>query len=92
MCSDLLVVWPGAAGIAQPHRGQKIVIECKVRRGSLKESLADDLSQATPYMDRAGADEGHLVIFDRTAGRTWEERMFRHAEHEGDKRVTVWEV
>ena len=90
MRTDLLVVWPGAAGVAQPHRGQKVVIECKVLCGSLKDSLAVGLSQTQAYMDRAGADEGHLVIFDRTAGRTWEDRIFRHDGDEGGKRITVW--
>ena len=48
------------------------------------------LSQTRAYMDRAGADEGHLVIFDRTAARTWEERIFRRVEDEDGKQITVW--
>ena len=90
MRTDLLICWPGAAGVAQPHRWQKVVIECKVLRGSLKESIAKGLSQTQGYMDRAGADEGHLVIFDRTAGRTWDERIFCHDGGEGGRRITVW--
>ena len=78
MRTDLPVAWSGAGGVAQPPREQRVVIECKVLRGSLKESPAEGLSQTQAYMDRAGADEAHLVIFDRTAGRTWEERIFRH--------------
>ena len=88
--TDLLIVWPRGAGNAQPHGGQRVVIECKVLRRSLKESLAVGLSQTRAYMDRAGADEGHLVIFDRTAARTWDERIFRRVEDEDGKRVTVW--
>ena len=90
MRTDLLIVWPGSAGIAQTHGGQRIVIECKVLRRSLKETLAEGLSQTRAYMDRAGADEGHLVIFDRTPARTWEERIFRRVEDEAGKRLTVW--
>lgn len=90
MRTDLLMCWPGAAGVAQQHRWQRVVIECKVLRGSLKESLAEGLPQTQAYMDRAGADEGHLVIFDRTVGRTWDETIFRHDEDQGGRRITVW--
>ena len=31
-----------------------------------------------------------LVMFDRREGKSWEERVFRREETEGDKAVTVW--
>lgn len=27
-------------------------------------------------MDRCGAEEAHLVLFDRTEGKAWEEKLF----------------
>ena len=33
---------------------------------------------------------GHLVVFDRQEGRTWEEKVFRREEHIGERAVTVW--
>ena len=34
--------------------------------------------------------EGHLVIFDRRAERTWEEKIFHKIETVGDLTVQVW--
>ena len=34
---------------------------------------------------------GHLVIFDRGAGKRWEDRIFRREEPaDGGRRITVW--
>ncbi len=82
--TDLLVVW---------HVGevrQKSVIECKLRRNGLDSVVAKGLAQTREYMDRCGTDEGHLLIFDRSEERSWEERVFRQDEKAGGKPVTVW--
>ena len=33
---------------------------------------------AAGYMDRCAADAGHLVVFDRSGGRSWDEKVFHH--------------
>jgi hypothetical protein len=39
---------------------------------------------------RCGADEAHLVIFDRTPDKPWGEKIFlRHEQHRG-MTITVW--
>ena len=97
---DLLVVWPvrgggdvdggeGGAG-RTPAFVQKEVIECKVVRGSLARTVERGLEQTREYMDRCGVEEGHLVVFDRTPGRSWEEKVFRREETTGGAPVTVW--
>lgn len=90
MRTDLLVVWPLGGHLSEGRGLQKVVIECKILRGSLKETVTKGLSQTRAYMDRAGSDEGHLVISDQTGGRTWDDRLFSRYEQEGGKRVTVW--
>ena len=95
MRTDLLIVWPvGGAGTQGPAGGrretQKVVIECKVLHRGLERTLRDGLEQTRAYMDRSGAAEGHLVIFDRTEGRPWDEKTFRRDEAEGGAPVTVW--
>ena len=90
MRTDLQVVWPVAGEGAAPHGRQKVVIECKLLHGSLESTLANGLRQTRAYMDRAGADEGHLVIFDRTGGATWGERIYCREEQAGGQRITVW--
>ena len=50
----------------------------------------EGLAQTREYMDRCAAAEGHLVIFDRTAGRPWREKVFRREEISAGVPVTVW--
>ena len=80
---DLLLQWP------RPPGEQRIVIECKVRRGRLEQTLEEGLPQTAGYMDRCGADAGHLVIFDRDE-KPWEEKVFRRSEEFDGKRIEVW--
>jgi hypothetical protein len=84
MRTDLLVLWPYAGGL------QKAVIELKLLHKSLEQTLAVGLEQTWEYLDRCGAEEGHLVIFDRTPDKPWEEKLFRREETVRGKAVTVW--
>ena len=70
MRTDLLIVWPSDGDVD----AQKAVIECKVLRRSLDETRREGLRQTRTYMDRCAAAEGHLVIFDRTEGRAWDQK------------------
>ena len=95
MRTDLLLLWPLGEARAQAQAGgnretQKVVIECKVLRRGLERTLREGLEQTRAYMDRCGAAEGHLVVFDRTEGRSWDEKIFRRDEAEGGPPVTVW--
>jgi hypothetical protein len=48
------------------------------------------LEQTWACADACGADEAHLVIFDRTPDKPWGEKVFvRHAQHRG-LAITVW--
>ena len=83
--TDLLIVWP------QGGRERRYVVECKVRRGDLERTIAEGVSQARAYVDRCGAEAGHLIVFDRSPERTWEQKIFRRAAPPGtDAPVTVW--
>ncbi|MCY4028228.1 MAG: ATP-binding protein [Acidobacteria bacterium] len=86
MRTDLLIVWPSDGDL----NAQKAVIECKVLRRSLDETLREGLRQTRAYMDRCAAAEGHLVIFDRTKGRAWDQKVYRREEPDGGAPVTVW--
>ena len=66
MRTDLLVVWPLPPNDGKPYGWQKAAIECNLRHGGLEKTLREGLVQTRAYMDRAGTDEGHLVVFDRT--------------------------
>ena len=82
--TDLLIIWPYS------NQVQKAVIELKVLHKSLEQTLAQGLQQTCAYMDRCGTSEGHLVIFDRTPAKSWEEKLFRRQEQSDGKIITVW--
>ena len=83
--TDLLLVWP------QGEQTRKVVIECKVLHQSLEQTIAEGLEQTAGYMDRCAAESGHLVIFDRRAGRRWDDKVFhcRRASSSGVA-IEVW--
>ena len=85
---DLAVIWP--VGDVGPRREQRVVVECKVVRGSVDATVAEGLPQTATYMDRWGAEDGHLAVFDRTSGKPWSERIFRRAEAFEGREITVW--
>ncbi|MEZ4731738.1 MAG: AAA-like domain-containing protein [Caldilineaceae bacterium] len=82
--TDLLILWRTPAGDFQ-----RVVIETKLRRGSREATIEQGLPQVWGYMDQANADEGHLIIFDRTAS-PWAEKIFtQHRRHQGVA-IQVW--
>ena len=81
---DLLILWPHGGRV---HR---FVVECKVRRDGLDRTVREGVEQTRGYMDRSGAEAGHLIVFDRSETRTWEEKIFRRAPSGGRAPVTVW--
>ena len=87
--TDLLIRKPLTDGYGGPV--QRIVLELKIRRGSLDKVIADGLEQTVGYMDLVGSvDEGHLIIFDRTQEKTWDERLWHRTCQHRDHAVMVW--
>jgi len=94
---DLLVVWPlrEATSEREPWTRwngplQKTVIECKILYKSLERTVTDGLQQTGAYMERSGTDDGHLIIFDRSEDRSWDEKIFRREEMKEGKKIVVW--
>ena len=83
--TDILVVWP------QGTRKQHYVIECKIRYGSLQSTIDKGLEQTSFYMARCAAVEGHLVIFDRSTSRGWDEKVFhRRQQARTGQWIDIW--
>ena len=82
--TDLFIVWPYDSGV------QRVVIELKILHKGLKETIASGLEQTWQYMDKCGADTGHLVIFDRSENRSWDEKIFVRTESFKSARISVW--
>ena len=85
--ADLLIEWPEGDAV------RKYVVEYKVRRkgGSLERTVAEGVEQTAAHMDRCAAEAGHLVVFDRSNERSWDEKVFRGSQTaESGVAVVVW--
>ncbi len=82
--TDLFLVWPYSTGI------QRVVIELKILHRSLEQTINDGLRQTKDYMDICATSDGHLIIFDRTADKPWDEKIFQRVENMGPIAITVW--
>jgi hypothetical protein len=97
MHTDLLVLWPLSE--AEPGRPawtrwqgpvQQAVIELKILYKGLERTMEEGLRQTRAYMDRCGAEEGHLIVFDRREEVPWEEKLFVRNESYQGRGITVW--
>ena len=87
--TNLLVRKPLTDGYGGPV--QKVVLELKILRNSLEKTIEEGLEQTAGYMDTVGTvDEGHLIIFDRSKEKTWEERIWHKKCRQGNYDIIVW--
>ena len=89
--TDLFIEWPidEAQGFYGPV--QRIVIELKLfKKGSAEAVLKTALTQTADYAERCGADEAHIVVFDRRPDVSWEERIWQREATQGKWTITLW--
>ncbi len=89
--TDLLIRKPLTDGYGGPV--QRIVLELKILHTSFEQTINDGLRQTAEYMDICGSvEEGHLIIFDRSKTKTWDERIW-HRKYKYDSReIIVWSM
>lgn len=86
--TDLFIEWYTKVG--DPTSKQKVVIECKLIRKSFEKTLEEGLEQVLEYKDKCGAEEAHLILFDKREGRTWEEKIFYFEREYKGNQIHVW--
>jgi type II secretory pathway predicted ATPase ExeA len=62
------------ADICVEWEEQKYPIELKILKNA--QTVSDGLVQLCAYMDRCGAENGWLVVFDRGTDKSWEEKLY----------------
>ncbi len=89
MRTDLLVTWPckGCSG-----GRQEVVLELKLRYGSLETTIEKGLKQTREYMDKCGTDEGYLLIFNRSPNASWDEKIFKREETYKGVKINVYGI
>lgn len=94
--TDLFILWPTQNRESRiesresPLAAQRIVLELKILRKGIAATLTEGLAQTWDYVDKCGADEAHLLIFDRTPDKAWEEKLYRREETYKGHTITVW--
>ncbi|MEM7495599.1 MAG: ATP-binding protein [Myxococcota bacterium] len=94
--TDLIVSWPLGDKDVTLQRAEKkqiIVLELKLihRNDGADSVMTKGLKQTARYMDRFHAPEGHLILFDRRKGKSWDERIWTKQQIAPDgKNITVW--
>ena len=87
--TDLLIRKPLTDGYGGPV--QRVVLELKILRGDLEKAIGKGLEQTSGYMDTVGTvDEGHLIIFDRSGSKSWDERIWHEQREYNGRTITVW--
>ena len=70
--------------------GDKIVvIELKLLYKSLEATITEGLEQTYSYMYGTGNDIAHLLIFDRTKDKSWDEKIFREPKSYKGKTIVI---
>lgn len=87
--TDLLIRKPLTDHYGGPV--QRVVLELKIKRGDLNKVIEKGLEQTAGYMDTVGSvHEGHLIIFDRTQEKTWDERIWHRPYEYNGRMIMVW--
>jgi len=88
--TDLFLLWPYPSESEGNEGIQRVVIELKILRGTMKATLAKALAQTWEYMDKCGTREGHVLIFDRSSQKTWSKKIFHRTEQYQQTPIVVW--
>lgn len=88
--TDLFIEWP--VDEAQGFYGevQRVVLELKILYKSLQATLGEGLEQTAGYADQCGADDAHLIIFDRRPETAWDDKIWQRQESWQGRAISVW--
>ena len=88
--TDLLITKPLTKQYGGPF--QRIVLELKIFRSNMEETIQKGLEQTAEYMDKCGGiiNEGHFILFDRRPNRPWEEKIWHRTEYYNGRTIEVW--
>jgi hypothetical protein len=89
--TDLFIEWPTDENQGYYGKIQRIVLELKILHHGLEETINKGVQQTADYAQQCGADEAHLLIFNRQAGISWDEKIWRQADRQvGQQTIGVW--
>ena len=88
--TDLLITKPLTEQYGGPF--QRIVLELKILRSNIQQTIQRGLEQTVDYMDKCGGtiNEGHFILFDRRPNRSWDEKIWHRMENYNGRKIMVW--
>jgi DNA polymerase III delta prime subunit len=84
--TDLFIEWPVSEEEGWHGEVQRIVIELKILRKALDATIEKGIEQTQEYSKQVGAEESHLVIFNRNPEISWDEKVW-HQRKDG---IDIW--
>lgn len=88
--TDLYLEWYYGKTLLTAERTQRVVLELKLQHHARETVIAEGLAQTAAYAERCGADDAHLLIFDRRPAVAWDDKIFRETQEYQGRRITVW--
>ena len=88
--TDLLITKPLTEQYGGPF--QRIVLELKILRSNIEQTIQKGLEQTSDYIDKCGGtiNEGHFILFDRRPNRSWDEKIWHRMEEYKGRKIMVW--
>ncbi len=87
---DLYLEWPLDPVLLFRGSMQRIVLELKIQRKGLEATIASGVAQTASYAATCGADEAHLLIFDRDGEKVWDDRIWELEKTVDGRKVFLW--
>ncbi|MEN9374129.1 MAG: hypothetical protein RIR79_1681, partial [Pseudomonadota bacterium] len=89
--TDLFIEWPVDEEKGYFGEVQRIILELKLwKKGSLDAVLNLGIPQTVDYAQNIGANEAHLIVFDRRPNSPWDERIWHKQETHAGWTIGVW--
>ncbi len=88
--TDLYIEWPVNEADGFFGEVQRIVLELKILHKSREMTLAEGIPQTAGYARQCGADEAHLLVFDRRPDVPWDDKIWQDNRVFEGLAVGVW--
>jgi len=89
--TDLFIEWPISETDGYHGEVQRIVFELKILYQSLQATIEKGIQQTADYADQCGADQAHLLIFDRRSEVDWQDKIWQSSQHQvGERTIHIW--
>ena len=88
--TDLYIEWPVDEVQGFYGEVQRIVLELKILYKSKEATVTEGLTQTAGYADQCGAEEAHLIVFDRRPDKTWDDKISHDTKQLNGRQISVW--